>query len=255
MPRDPSGPGPPVAPVGDVLIRGSAYAMAERRLAPGDGAALQRHDHDEALYVLAGVLRAEVDGELLEAGPNRAVFVPAGTRHALVNDGPTDVVLLSICAPPPVGEEPGGRTVRDEAARAVDAPPGRVRVLVRGSDGSGRLAVVDSTIEPGHAGPLLHHHPFDEAFYVLEGTLIFQLDEERLVRTAGEAVHAAGGVPHTFANHGGTDARMLIVCSPAGFERYFDRLAAAEHGDAAPPPEAIDRYPEITVVGPRIGRR
>ena len=60
-------------------------------------------------------------------------------------------------------------------------------------------------------------------------------------------------MPHTFANRSDRDGRVLIVCVPAGFERYFDRVAACEAGEGAPPPEDLEAWLEITVVGPRIG--
>ncbi len=38
----------------------------------------------------------------------------------------------------------------------------------------------------------------------------------------------------------------------AGFERYFQRMAAREAG-VEPPPEALEPWPEVIKVGPRIG--
>jgi hypothetical protein len=42
-------------------------------------------------------------------------------------------------------------------------------------------------------------------------------------------VFAPRETPHTFANLSGSDARMLLVLTPAGFERY------AESGERPPP--------------------
>jgi hypothetical protein len=44
------------------------------------------------------------------------------------------------------------------------------------------------------------------------------------------------------------------VIAPAGFERYFDRIAA-ERAGVGPPPTASLPYPPTTVVGPQIGAR
>ena len=44
----------------------------------------------------------------------------------------------------------------------------------------------------------------------------------------------------------------MLDCTPAGFERYFDRLQAELTGHA-PPPEAAGPFPETIVVGPQIG--
>ena len=56
--------------------------------------------------------------------------------------------------------------------------------------------------------------------------------------------------PHTYANLSGKEARVLLLCTPAGFERYFDRLAAEYAG--LEPPEPSGPIPEARVVGPRI---
>jgi len=131
------------------------------------------------------------------------------------------------------------------------AQPG-IRVLLRGEDSDGKVAVVDNDVAAGFGGPPLHHHDFDEAFYVIEGELTFQLGDERFTRRAGELAFAPRGAHHTFANLSGADARTLIVITPAGFERYFDRMAAKQAG-VEPPPSALEPWSEVVVVGPRIG--
>jgi quercetin dioxygenase-like cupin family protein len=123
------------------------------------------------------------------------------------------------------------------------------RVLLRSEDSGGEVAVIEVG---GGARPPLHHHDFDEAFYVLEGELTFRLRDELFTRKAGELAFAPRGVPHTYANLSGANARALIVCTPAGFERYFDRIAARIAG-VEPPPEASKPIPEVTTVGPAIG--
>jgi hypothetical protein len=45
---------------------------------------------------------------------------------------------------------------------------------------------------------------------------------------------------------------VLIVCTPAGFERYFARMEAERNG-VEPPEWALQGWPEVTKVGPRIG--
>lgn len=64
---------------------------------------------------------------------------------------------------------------------------------------------------------------------------------------------APRGVPHTFANLSRAPARQLIICTPAGFERYFARLAAERTG-TEPPDWAKQWLPEVITVGPPIER-
>lgn len=87
-----------------------------------------------------------------------------------------------------------------------------------------------------------------------DGELTFQLGDEVLTRTRGELAFAPRGAHHTLANLADAEARYLLVCTPAGFERRFD-LMAAEHAGVEPPPEASNPIPETIFVGPRIGER
>ena len=45
-------------------------------------------------------------------------------------------------------------------------------VLVRTEQSDDRVGIVEVTVPAGWPGPPLHHHAFDEAFYVLELSLI-----------------------------------------------------------------------------------
>src|SRR5215218_2695189 len=235
------------------VIREDGFVMTDCRASAGWMGASHVHEHDEAVYVLAGALTVDVAGERLVAEKYHCVFVPGGEVHAVANLAGEETRWLTVCTPPPAGEVVIGSATRDGAARPVDELPGRVKVLVRGRDGSGRVAIMDNVIARGHEGPPLHHHSFDEAFYVIEGVLTFRLDDHDVTCRAGELAFAPGGTPHTFANRGDRDGRLLIVCVPAGFERYFDRVAACEAGDEPPPPEDLEAWRELTVVGSRIG--
>ena len=128
----------------------------------------------------------------------------------------------------------------------ADNPP---KVLLRSEKSGGHLAVVELT---GEGRPPLHRHDFDETFYVLEGELTFRLAGDVFTRSAGELAFAPRGVAHTYANLSGAPARALLMITPAGFERYFDRIAARITGSELPP-EAAKPLPEVVAVGPPLG--
>ena len=125
-------------------------------------------------------------------------------------------------------------------------------VLLRGEETAGRVSVTEILLPPRTAGPPLHTHDFDEAFYVLEGELIFQVEDALATKGAGETSFAPRNVAHAMANHSDAPARYVLVCTPAGFERHWARVAAEAAGQA-PPEWALQPIPEITVVGPQIG--
>jgi mannose-6-phosphate isomerase-like protein (cupin superfamily) len=134
----------------------------------------------------------------------------------------------------------------------MTSAPSGPRVLVRAEESAGQVAVIETRPGPG-VGPPLHRHDFDETFYVLEGELTFQLADDLFSVGAGQLAFAPRGVPHTFANLSDAPARQLIICTPAGFERYFARMAAKAQG-VDPPDWALQPVPEVTTLGPPIGR-
>jgi quercetin dioxygenase-like cupin family protein len=130
-------------------------------------------------------------------------------------------------------------------------PSLRTNVLLRSEETAGDVSVTEIVVPPHSAGPPLHTHDFDEAFYLLEGELIFQVEEALATKRAGELSFAPRNVAHTLANHSDAPARYLLICTPAGFERHWGRTAAEAVG-AEPPQWALQPIPEVTVVGPPI---
>ena len=116
------------------------------------------------------------------------------------------------------------------------------------------IGVVEIALPARWDGPPLHHHDFDEAFYVLDGQLTFQLGEDLITAGPGSLTFAPRGSHHTLANRGDSPARYLLICTPGGFERMFMRLEARKSG-AEPPAEALEPFPPTIVVGPTIFER
>lgn len=128
-------------------------------------------------------------------------------------------------------------------------------VLLRSEETDGQVSVTEIEVPPHSAGPPLHTHDFDEASYLLEGLLIFQVgDAPPVSKSAGELSFAPRNAPHTLANHSDAPARYVLVCTPAGFERHWARIAAEAAG-IDPPQWAMQPIPEVTVVGPQISAR
>jgi quercetin dioxygenase-like cupin family protein len=123
------------------------------------------------------------------------------------------------------------------------------RVLLHGEETDAALSVTEIVVPPRNPGPPLHRHDFAEAFYVLDGKLVFEVDDVRVVRTGGELCFAPRNSVHTLANHGDAPARYLLVCAPSGFERHWARVAAEAAGVEVPT-WAATPVPEVTVVGP-----
>jgi mannose-6-phosphate isomerase-like protein (cupin superfamily) len=122
-------------------------------------------------------------------------------------------------------------------------------VLLRSEESDGVVSIIDNTVPANWPGPFLHKHDFDEAFYVLEGELTVQVEDAVVTKRTGELAFAPRGVAHTLANHSDAPARYVLVCTPAGFERYFARM------NENPPEWALQEIPfQVERVGPQIGQ-
>lgn len=79
--------------------------------------------------------------------------------------------------------------------------------------------------------PLHVHRTEEEAWYIIEGKLRFQLAKQTFDASAGDGVLLPRGVPHTFWNPGPRPARYLLIVGPKA-----EGLLRALH-IANPPPQ------------------
>ena len=86
---------------------------------------------------------------------------------------------------------------------------------------NGAFALMEHLETPvGFASPYHTHHREDESFYILEGEVAFVCGGKWLKAGPGTFVYGPREVPHGFKVIGHSPARMLILCTPAGFERF-----------------------------------
>jgi quercetin dioxygenase-like cupin family protein len=104
-----------------------------------------------------------------------------------------------------------------------------------GTTGRG-LGLVEADVPPGN-GPPMHTHQYeDEGFYILSGQLEVAAGNEVVAAPAGTFIWLPQGVPHRFRNLTDDVSRMLLLFSPAGFERLFLEVGQPVTGDSPPPP-------------------
>ena len=96
-----------------------------------------------------------------------------------------------------------------------------------GAETEQRLAIVEHILAPKQlAAPMHTHQHEDEYSYVLEGEMSALIGGVLVRAGPGSLVVKPRRVPHTFWNQGSQPLRILELISPAGFEVYFDELAA-----------------------------
>lgn len=97
---------------------------------------------------------------------------------------------------------------------------------VYGEETGGRLAIVEHPLEPGTLVPPHTHAGEDELSYVLEGEFGVRVGDRVLEAGPGSYVFKPRGIPHTFWNAGPAPARLIELITPAGFEHFFEEMAA-----------------------------
>jgi quercetin dioxygenase-like cupin family protein len=120
-----------------------------------------------------------------------------------------------------------GILVGPDDGKALPNPiGGRMVVKVRDEDTGGGYSVHDNTIPPGSPGPRPHIHRYhNEAFYVVEGELTVRVGPRRITAPAGSFVVVPRGAVHQPSNPGTEPARVLLIFSPAGMDRFFEEAA------------------------------
>lgn len=97
---------------------------------------------------------------------------------------------------------------------------------------------------PKDQGPPPHDHPWDEAYYIVDGQVWFLVDDKEMIVSTGDFVYAPGGTVHSFRGAGEEPARVLVFDAPATAEGFFKEAA-----------KEVVSYPEDLAKVPEIGLR
>jgi quercetin dioxygenase-like cupin family protein len=97
---------------------------------------------------------------------------------------------------------------------------GKIFIKVGSAAGSGSFALGTQQVMVGGGIPIHRHFLTDEAFYVLEGSGIFILDDVRYPFEKGGTIFIPKNSWHGFAN---PDHELLLLwtVSPAGLDGFF----------------------------------
>jgi ketosteroid isomerase-like protein/quercetin dioxygenase-like cupin family protein len=90
---------------------------------------------------------------------------------------------------------------------------------------NGAFGLVENVMPPGFASPYHTHRLEDEAFYVLEGEMAFVCDGNWTAAGPGTYVFGPRNIPHGFKVLGEAPARMLLLCTPGGFDQFVVEMS------------------------------
>jgi len=111
----------------------------------------------------------------------------------------------------------------------------------------GAYGLVEQVIPAGFASPYHVHRVEDEAFYVFEGQVSFVFSGRWLKVGPGAFVFGPRDIPHGFKVEGTEPAKLMILVTPGGFERFVAEMSEPASTAALPPPSPPDMQKLITV--------
>ena len=104
------------------------------------------------------------------------------------------------------------------APSALNVVGEKVTVLAKGERTGSYEVFLQSGAEG--VGPPLHSHPWDEAYFVIEGVLRVMIGDQAHDLGAGGFVHIPAGSYHNYAGVGGP-ARLVSITSRPGAAKFF----------------------------------
>jgi mannose-6-phosphate isomerase-like protein (cupin superfamily) len=147
------------------------------------------------------------------------IYIKAGESYEVVNDSAEDLLIVSVTAPEPSGEQPAGeRKVTVRVADQPILPAGKdreFRFVINPEAGCQDVTQFVGMIPPGRAPT--HHHLYDEVIYVLDGSGVLHLEGQSDVPiSTGSCIHLPPPVQHCLENTGDRPLHVLGVFHPAG---------------------------------------
>jgi quercetin dioxygenase-like cupin family protein len=101
-----------------------------------------------------------------------------------------------------------------------------ILVKASGPETGGAYSLLECTTPAGGWTTRHIHHTCEEAWYLLEGELTFQVGDRTDTYLPGTYVLVPRNVAHAFGNTGLAPAKSLILFSPPGMEKCFAEVAA-----------------------------
>ena len=125
------------------------------------------------------------------------------------------------------------------------APGIGVVFKIDGADTGGALSIVEHPFAVGALVPPHVHTLEDEYSIVLEGEIGFRSEDREVVLGVGGYIVKPRGEVHAMWNAGRTQARMIEIITPAGFERFFAELTEMTADRTAAPCRSPGARPAV----------
>jgi quercetin dioxygenase-like cupin family protein len=148
-------------------------------------------------------------------------------------------------------------TVSPEEGQTLSVVGDTYRLMVTGKQTGGDYAMIEMLVPPG-SGPGPHAHAgFHETYYILDGEVLFQFEDQSITTQKGQLISVPkGGGVHRFQNVSAANARMICTVVPAGLDAFFQEIGKPVAPGTFLPPPAMgpDEQKRLKSVAERYGQ-
>lgn len=113
-------------------------------------------------------------------------------------------------------------------------------MLCEASETGGSWSLFEEEVPHG-MGPPPHRHDWDEAYYILDGEIDFEVDGQPVKSSKGDFNYLPRNTVHGFKGASESPARVLIFAAPAHGSEFFREL----NDEIRSLPEDGSKIPEI----------
>lgn len=118
-----------------------------------------------------------------------------------------------------------------------------LRFLCEAGETGGSWSLFEEEVPLG-MGPPPHRHDWDEAYYILDGEIDFEVDGQAVKSKTGDFNYLPRNTIHSFKGASISPSRVLIFAAPAHGSEFFRELS-----------EEVRTLPEDSSKIPEIGER
>ena len=136
-----------------------------------------------------------------------------------------------------------GVTVKAGEGKTLNVLGMPLRFLCDAEDTDGAWSLMEQKIPVGH-GPPLHRHDWDEAYYVIEGALDFQIDGKQVRIERSGFAYLPRNTVHAFKGASPSPTRVRIFAAPAHSSAFFEDVN-----------REVRKVPDDLAKVPSIGQR
>ncbi|GAB3196831.1 quercetin dioxygenase-like cupin family protein [Pontibacter aydingkolensis] len=123
-----------------------------------------------------------------------------------------------------------------------------------GKETNGKYCLIELYATKEGSPPWHVHLNEDEGFYVIDGELTILVGENTYKAKKGDYLLAPQNIPHTYTVDSSGYARVLLICSPAGFEEAVRAMSIPATSLVPPKPDSVEiDYEKIMTLAKEYG--